>query len=69
MNSTDKEMDSNQRFVKQSISLKLINGGPNKARGFEQNKAFISGGIYLAPDSINLSLVPNRSNTSPEREV
>jgi len=64
VNSTDKEMDSNQRFVKQSISLKLINGGPNKVRGFEKIEKLINGGVYLAPESTKRQCRDNRLSAS-----
>ena len=42
--------------LKASISLKLINGGPNKVRGLENIEKLISGGgVYLEPE---ISLIP-----------
>jgi len=47
VNSTNKERKWNDAFVKKAISLKLINGGPNKVWGLEKIEKLISGGTFI----------------------
>ena len=52
VNSDNKERTCNEGFVYKSISLKLINGGPNKLRGLEKNQeSNLWGDVDLASES------------------